>query len=333
VTGVSDLRTGAPVRFVQAAGRLTIQGIEAWDQYDTVFVVHTAGRVGAYPTGTATATATASANGFPARNLTDGDYLTYWDSNTTLPVSVTLDLGAPRQVSYLAVNQREWSPTYNRETFGRVEDSARIKNYTVSVSADGTTWSDPVVSAVLPSVRAVQYIDLPIKQRPRYVRLTVLDTWAAASVPRYYRKLQIDEMWAGWGNPEPAASADWTYQAEDGTVGGFAQVVDCAPCSGGRKVTGLGNDAGNDVTVKVTVPAAGDYLLTMVGAVAGTRSWSVSLDRGPALAAVPMTGSSDTVPLLARSLRVHLHAGINALTFGNDTGYAPDLDRITVSPM
>ena len=67
----------------------------------------------------------------PARNLSDGSYEKYWDSGATLPVSVTLDLGRRRDARFLAVNQREWSPTYARETFGRPEDSARIKDYLV----------------------------------------------------------------------------------------------------------------------------------------------------------------------------------------------------------
>jgi alpha-L-fucosidase len=114
----------------------------------------------------------------------DGDYLTYRDSHATLPVSITLDLGAPRQLSYLAVNQREWSPTDNRETFGRVEDSARIKDYRVSVSVDGVDWGDPVASGVMPSARGVQFIDLTLKRQSRFLRLDVATTWAAASVPR-----------------------------------------------------------------------------------------------------------------------------------------------------
>jgi hypothetical protein len=333
VTGVTDLRTGRPMSFIQASGRLTITGIAGWDTYDTVFRVTTAGRVGAYLPGTARATASASASGFPARNLVDGDYLTYWDSHGTLPVSITLDLGAPRKLSYLAINQREWSPTYNRETFGRVEDSARIKDYSVSVSTDGVSWGEPVAGGVMPSARGVQFIDLVLKQQPRYVRLDVATTWAAASVPRFYQQLQIDEMWAGWGNAAPAApGAATTYEAESGTVSGFAQVVDCTTCSGGAKVASIGNDTGNDVTIKVAAGAGGDYLLTAIGAAAGTLSWTVSVDRA-ATVSVPLTGSGASSPLLARSVPLHLHAGTNTLTFANDTAYAPDLDKITLSPL
>jgi hypothetical protein len=287
--------------------------------------------VGIYSPDQMVASATASADGFPARNLTDGDYLTYWDSNTTVPVSITLDLRTPRKVAYLAVNQREWSPTYNRETFGRVEDSARIKDYQVYVSNDGTQWTAAVAGATMPSARGVQFIDLNLRQRFRYVRLDVQNTWAAATVPRFYQKLQIDEMWVGSGYATAARpGATTSVEAESGTVRGYARVVSCATCSGGSKVENIGNDVGNDVTLKVSAPASGDYTLTVVGAVAGTRSFSVSVNGGPAVP-VTMTGSSFSSPLIARSLPVRLHARNNTIQFFNNTGYAPDLDRIEIT--
>jgi alpha-L-fucosidase len=332
VTGVTDLRTGRAMPFTQRAGSLTINGITSWDTYDTVFVVHTAGRIGFYPTGVVTATASASKDGFPARYLTDGDWLTNWDSNATLPVSITLDLGQRRPVQYLAVNQREWSPTYNRNTFGRPEDSARIKNYKVFASIDGVNWGDPVKTGVMPSVRAVQYVDLGLTwQRPRYVKLEVDDTWALANAPRFFHQLQIDEMWLGWGYPTSASAGSVaSYEAESGAVHGYAHTVACDTCSGGAKVTNIGNDTGNDVSLTVDVKSGGDYLLTIVGSVAGTRSFQVSVNGGQATS-VPMTGSSFVSPLIARSIVVHLRAHANTIRLGNDTAYAPDLDRITLS--
>jgi hypothetical protein len=331
VTRVRNFRTGEQMEFTQANGSLTIKGITSWDQYDTVFTVETAGRVGFYSPDQVTATATASANGFPARYLTDGDYLTYWDSNTTVPVSVTLDLGSPRKVAYLAVNQREWSPTYNRETFGRVEDSARIKEYAVQVSTDGKEWTAAVASATMPSARGVQFVDLNLPDRVRYIRLDVQSTWAAASVPRFYQKLQIDEMWVGSGYPTAAQpGAAKTVEAEAGTVHGSARVVNCATCSGGAKVENLGNAPGNDVTLTVDAPVAGDYNLTLVGAVAGTRTVYASVNGGPAVP-VTMTGSSTVSPLIARSLPVRLRAHSNTIRLFNPTAYAPDIDRVTVT--
>jgi alpha-L-fucosidase len=193
---VTDLRTGERMRFEQGNGSFTIEGVTGWDPYDTVFRVETAGRHGIYPGGMVTATASASADGHPAAHLTDHDYLTWWDKGDALPVTVDLRLPRPLPVRYLAINQREWSPTYNRETFGRPEDSARIKDYKVYVSDDGVHWGDPVKTGVLESERGVRFIDLPATTA-RHVRLEVDSTWAAATAPNFYNRLQIDEMWLG----------------------------------------------------------------------------------------------------------------------------------------
>ncbi|GHJ42050.1 hypothetical protein Sm713_76590 [Streptomyces sp. TS71-3] len=200
VVGVSDYRSGKRLAFTQRDGRVTISGISAWDEHDTILRVRTASREGLYPQRLVKATASAAADGYPASALTDGSFLTWWDSGATLPVSITLDLGERRAVSFLAVNQREWSPTYNRETFGRKEDSARIKDYEVHVSDDGSEWGSPVLAGVLESARGVRFIDLDVP-RTRYVRLTVTTTWAAETVPAFYRKLGIDEIRVGYRSP------------------------------------------------------------------------------------------------------------------------------------
>jgi hypothetical protein len=335
VARVTNFRTGEALPFTQSGGQLTISGITGWDTYDTVFTVQTAGRYGIYPNGVVSATASASADGFPARYLTDGDYLSYWDSGATLPVSVTLDMGARRKVAYLAVNQREWSPTYNRNTFGRPEDSARIKNYKVYASNDGTTWGDPIKVDVMPSARGVQFIELNLAGRPvRYVKLEVDDTWALANAPRFFHQLQIDEMWVGYAHPTsvPAGSATTTVEAESGKVGGFARIVPCATCSGGAKVENLGNDTPNDLTLTVRPPCGGGYLLTVVGAVAGTRTVNVSVNGGPAQPIV-ITDSSFTSPLVAHTIRVRLHGNVNTIRLFNDTAYAPDIDKIELDPL
>jgi len=184
---VTDVRTGKRVRFSQAGGYLTISGVTAWDPYDTVFRVETSGRHGVYRE--IRATVSAARNGFPAFHLVDGDYRKYWDNNNTLPVTITLDLGKPRPVASVALNQREASVAYARSA---TEDSARIKEYTVSTSDDGVTWTEPK-PGTLPSARGIQFVD--VDTTARYVRLTVTSTWAAPSATRFYKLLAIDELY------------------------------------------------------------------------------------------------------------------------------------------
>ncbi|WP_163508276.1 discoidin domain-containing protein [Fodinicola acaciae] len=207
VTGVTNPRTGAAIAYSQAGGSLTLTGLSGWDPYDTVFKVTTNGRVGIYPPSTYTMSASASAGGHPASAAADGDYLSYWDSNKTTPVSLRFDLGSAKRIQYLGINQREDSVSYSRSS---TEQSARIKDYRVYVSADGTNWGNPVRSGTLPSRRGVQFIDLPATTA-RHIRLEVVDTYAASSDTTRYKRLRVDEAWigsdyatsGGGGGPQP----------------------------------------------------------------------------------------------------------------------------------
>lgn len=176
----------------RGGGYLTIPGFTNWHEYDTVFRVETAGRTGSYPTGSVTATANASRDGFPAQNMADGDYLTWWDSNRTLPVSITFDLGSVKKVASLAINQREWTPV--RPRTGRNEQSAHIRDYQVYVSTDGTNWASPIQIGQMSNHRGVQFLDLNLPG-VRYVRLEVLSTWAENPNMNHYRLLGVDEVW------------------------------------------------------------------------------------------------------------------------------------------
>jgi hypothetical protein len=197
VTGITDVRTGRNMPFSEDHGVLSIRGVKTWDPYDTVFAVQTAGQKHLIRAPELHATASASKAGFPGSNLADGSYLDYWDNGGTIPVSLTLSVDQRQSVDYLAINQREWSPTYNRETFGRKEDSARIKDYRVSVSDDGVNWTE-AKAGTLESARGVRFIDLG-GVNARYVRLDVLSTWASQDLPVYANQLKIDEMWLGKG--------------------------------------------------------------------------------------------------------------------------------------
>jgi hypothetical protein len=176
---------------------LTLTGLGDWDPYDTVFKVTTAGRQGIL-TGVKVS-ASASADGHAASAAGDRDHLTYWDSNKTLPVNLTFDLGSAKKVQYIGLNQREDSVAYARSD---TEQSARIKDYKVFLSNNGSTWS-VVKAGQLPSRRGIQGIDLTAANA-RYVRLEVDTTWAASSDTTRYRRLRVDEAWIGTSYATPA---------------------------------------------------------------------------------------------------------------------------------
>ncbi|MFL6122148.1 discoidin domain-containing protein [Actinophytocola sp.] len=324
VTGVTNFRTGAPVSFSQANGYLTLTGVSTWDQYDTVFRVTTNGRQGIYPA--ATMSASASASGHPASAAADGDYRTYWDSDKTTPVSLRFDLGSTKPVRYIGINQREDSVAYARSD---TEQSARIKEYRVYVSANGTDWGSPVTSGTLPSHRGVAFVDLPAGTTARHVRLEVVSTYAASSDSTRYKRLRVDEAWIGG---EYAGSGGGTgpvgVEAESGALSGKAVTAACAGCSGGAKVRFIGNGSANYVTVTVQ-STAGAHQLTLDYTVDGTRSFYMSVNNGAATE-VPVSGTGWDTPA-SHAVTVTLAAGANTIRFFNDGANAPDLDRITLN--
>ncbi|MFC4006281.1 CBM35 domain-containing protein, partial [Nonomuraea purpurea] len=327
VTKVSDLRTGERMRFSQSGGNLTILGITKWDDYDTVFKVETAGRQPSLDG--LKATATAAHADHPASALVDGSYETYWDSDAQLPVSLTLDLGRAKKSSYLAVNQREWSPTYARESFGRPEDSARIKDYRVHVSDDGKRWGQPVRVGAMRSARGTQFIDLG-EQHARYIKLEVLNTWAGTEAPRFTRQLQIDEIKVVSGYPQSSGAVP--LEAERQRRSGAARVEACAACSGAAEVTGLGGGSRNAVTYReVTVGTAGEYRLRLDHTAAAPTSLSVAVN-GAAPVEVRVPGDNAGVPA-STELPVSLRAGANTLVLFSTAAKGPGLDRVAVAPL
>ncbi|MFE3856508.1 glycosyl hydrolase family 28 protein [Streptomyces griseorubiginosus] len=198
IASVTDLRTGKAISWSQSGGVVTLTGLGDWDPYDTVFKVTTAGRQGVL--GGVKVSASASASGHTGQAAGDRDYLTYWDSNKTLPVNLTFDLGSAKKVQYLGLNQREDSVAYARSD---TEQSARIKDYKVYLSNDGSTWGSAVKTGQLPSRRGIQGIDLTAANA-RYVRLEVDTTWAAATDTTRYKRLRIDEAWIGTSYATPA---------------------------------------------------------------------------------------------------------------------------------
>ena len=335
VTEVTDVRTGKRLRFNQSGGYLTILGITAWDTYDTAFKVSTAGQQGLYPQSILKATASSSKVGNPASNLVDGSYPSYWDSNGQQPVSMTLDLGKPRVATYLAVNQTEWSPTHARESFGRPEDSARIKDYKVYVSKDGVHWGDPVRTSAMPSARGTQFIDIG-NQVARYLKLEVLNTWSGPQAPPFYKQLRIDEIKVGYGypvalqnlvNPVPLEA-----EALKNVRRGSARIDLCAACSGTAQVSGLGKGSRNSVTYRdVKVDAADNYRLQLDATTSAAASFAVRVNGAAPVTARVDAGNPD-VPS-SSAIAVPLKAGSNTIEVSSNDAKGPALDRIAVGPL
>jgi alpha-galactosidase len=127
-------------------------------------------------------------------------------------------------------------------------------------------------------------------------------------------------------------STTTAYEAEasSSTLAGAAVRASCSGCSGAQKVGWIGNGAANYVTVNgINVTAAGSHTLTVYYTLSGSRSFSVSVNGRPDIV-LNLTGS-DWSTAVATTLTVTLNAGANTIKFHNDSAFAPDLDRITVT--
>ena len=110
----------------------------------------------------------------------DGDPDTTWQSaaGTGYPHVITVTFPAPVSVSGLALMPQQNEMHHNGD----------IRQYTVQVSDDGTTWRD-VASGELPSTFEPQRISFPKTVNTRYLRFTALsgyptwDTRSLSSVP------------------------------------------------------------------------------------------------------------------------------------------------------
>jgi alpha-L-fucosidase len=209
----------------------------------------------------------------------------------------------------------------------------------VYASDDGINWGNPVKIGTLPSQRGVQIIDLP-HTTARHVRLRVLSTYAASTDTTRYKRLRIDEAWVGnhfvrYGEPVQeddnggGVTLPVSMEAESGTLYGAARVDACPGCSGGAKVRFIGNSPANYATYNVNLATAGDRRLTIGGTVSGSRSFSVSVNGGPAVTAT-LTGTTWDSPTTT-TITLPMNSGFNTLKFFNDTANAPDLDNITIS--
>ncbi len=319
VSSVTNLRTGAAVSFTQSGGTLTLSGISSWDTYDTVFKVVTNGRAGIVPPSSYTMSASASASGHPASAGADGSYLTYWDAGTAEPVSLRFDLGSAQPVQYIGINQREDSTVYPSS------GSARVRDYRVYTSNDGTTWTQ-IKSGTLPNARGVQIIDVP-RTTARHVRLEKVNHQGIA-------RWRVDEAWIGSAYAGAATRPPpGRYEAENATISQGVLETTHTGYSGTGYVNG-DNVAGSYVEFTVNATTAGTATLKF-GYANGTttdRPADISVN-GTVVAAAgsfPPTANWDTWAV--KTLSAAVHAGTNTVRVTATTaGGNPNLDYLDLT--
>lgn len=128
-----------------------------------------------------------------------------------------------------------------------------------------------------------------------------------------------------------ATEAVYTFEAEAAanTYSGKAGPVPCDTCSGGAKVGNLYQGSAMQFN-GVNVTEAGVYKLSLSYISGDPRSFMVSVNGGERERfSPPATKDWNTVGVF--DFEVRLQAGDNTLSFDDDGGYAPDLDKISLT--
>ncbi|WP_432990747.1 hypothetical protein [Dactylosporangium sp. CA-233914] len=102
-----------------------------------------------------------------------------------------------------------------------------------------------------------------------------------------------------------------------------ARIAGCDTCDGGARVRYLGT-----VTAYLDIPTAGERTVTVTYEIDGHRRIKVAVNNATPLT-FTVTGTSWHVPL-SFEFTAAIPAGRTAITFYNDNGPAPDIDKVTV---
>ncbi|MFJ9896802.1 glycoside hydrolase family 75 protein [Streptomyces sp. NPDC091280] len=130
------------------------------------------------------------------------------------------------------------------------------------------------------------------------------------------------------GSTPPPSGGNVSYEAEGATLAGGTTVTSCAHCSGGKKLSYLGN-GGTATFSNVSEPAAGSYTMSVsFMSVGQARSAVVTVNGVKQTVSFPETPDYNTV--VTKDVTVQLKAGANTIEFSNPGAGAPNLDRIIV---
>ncbi|MEU1552453.1 CBM35 domain-containing protein [Streptomyces scabiei] len=202
-----------------------------------------------------------------------------------------------------------------------------------SATGEATLGLDGATAAVLPATEGA------LTGTPLRLYLSAGNNRITAAVPGKGRLSLRDLRVTGTAG----TSGVRTYEAEDATTAGSASVSGNSWASGNEYVGHVGLGAGNTLTFKVDAPSAGRYVMNVRYAnneVAGSGNYNTNV---VSRAADITVGDTSTRVMFRNSyswsnfwdlpVPVTLKAGVNTVTFGNSTAYAPDIDKVTVAPL
>lgn len=125
-------------------------------------------------------------------------------------------------------------------------------------------------------------------------------------------------------------STVFNRSANQGVLSGGAVVANCAICASGQKVGYIGNNNGELAFASVPIQIAGTYALSISYLSEAARSMSVSINGANAVN-VSFEASGGWDKKATRTVDIALAAGNNTLRFFNSSGWAPDIDNVSIA--
>ena len=123
-----------------------------------------------------------------------------------------------------------------------------------------------------------------------------------------------------------------SLEAEYAVTAGEVVLSKSDNASGGMYARNIGNGSANTITFKYDAAEAGEYHLDVTYFAGQDRQMYVRINSGTKASSLfESTGSYDASGATTKRLAVTLKAGTNTIQFGNDTGYTPYLDKITLT--
>ena len=268
---------------------------------------------------------------------------TSWTAPAANPVVMTVALNAGGNNTIEIGNQSDWSPDVVSAALSPANTSTLPTVASVSPSQLPITGGMITVTGTNFTAGSTVMIGGVAASLVKVASATQLTAMAPASSTVGAVNVMVNTPSNGDGSlaggltyiePAACASATCVYQAWDpqNKLNGGAAVATCVGCPNGLKVGNMGY--GNGVTFnKVYAPAAGNYIVTLVGCEGGgTQTYQVS-SNGGTQNNVPLYGNNWYVSTPPTSTVVSLNAGTaNTITVTNTSTWSPDIVYIAVSP-
>ncbi len=165
-------------------------------------------------------------------------------------------------------------------------------------------------------------------------KVTLLKNWIFRGMER---KLQFNGNWTAvllfvaLVFPVNLLAQEYLFEAETSILSNGAAVQDASECSGGQQVINLGGTQNGSVTKVFQVPSGGHCDLSISYCAADQRSFSVWVNYGKRVEVVCSPSGGWSTPSTVQ-IQIALIEGENTVVFDNPNGWAPNLDRFSLTP-